>query len=76
MSLVVLLFLVLLVLAPLALLVWALVDLVRRPQSEWAAAGQNQIVWALVVVFVAVLGPILYLTIARPRLEDAARAHA
>jgi hypothetical protein len=76
MSLVMLLFLMLLVLAPLALLVWALVDLLRRPQSEWAAAGQNQIVWALVVVFVAVLGPILYLTMARPRLEDAARAHA
>jgi hypothetical protein len=50
----------------------ALVDIARRPQSEWAEAGQSQLVWVLLVVFTSVIGVILYYAIARPRLEDAA----
>ena len=64
----------LVMLAGLVLLVMALVDLVKRPTQQWAAAGHNQLVWALVVVFVGFLGPLLYLLIARPTLEDAARS--
>jgi hypothetical protein len=73
MSIVVLVFLMLFLLAPIGLLIWALVDLLRRPQDQWTEAGQNQLVWALVVVFLAVIGPILYLTIARPQLRNAAQ---
>ncbi|MFC2153315.1 PLDc N-terminal domain-containing protein [Actinomycetota bacterium] len=50
----------------------ALVDIARRPRSEWETAGQNQLVWVLLVVFVSVIGVVLYYAIARPRLEDAA----
>jgi len=50
----------------------ALVDIARRPQSEWEKAGQSQLMWVLLVVFVSVIGVILYYAIARPRLEDAA----
>ncbi len=50
----------------------ALVDIARRPRAEWDAAGQNQLIWVLLVVFVSVIGVVLYYAIARPRLEDAA----
>ena len=62
---------VLVMLAGLVLFVMALVDLVRRPTETWASSGHNQLVWALIVVFVAFLGPLLYLLIARPALENA-----
>ena len=62
----------LVMLVGLVLLVVALVDLVKRPAGSWAASGHNQLVWAVIVVFVAFIGPLLYLLIARPALENAA----
>ena len=62
----------LIMLAGLVLLIVALVDLVRRPTEAWASSGHNQLVWALVVVFVGFIGPMLYLLIARPALDAAA----
>ena len=59
-------------LAGVVLFVVALVDLVRRPADEWASSSQNQLVWALIVVFVGFFGPLLYLVIARPALNAAA----
>ena len=53
----------------LALWLVALVDLLRRPADQWIATGQNQIVWAAVVLFASVLGALLYWFIARPRFE-------
>ena len=70
-------FLVLLVaLAGLVLLVMALVDLAGRPAEVWARSGQNQLVWALIVLLVGFVGPLLYLLIARPALETATEAGA
>ena len=60
----------LMMLVGLVLLVLALVDLVKRPAGAWAASGHNQLVWAVIVVFVAFIGPLLYLLIARPALES------
>lgn len=60
-------------LAGFVMLVMALVDLVRRPADVWTESGQNQLVWALIVIFVAFLGPLLYLLIARPELDAATR---
>ncbi len=48
--------------------IWALVDVLRTPQGTWMAAGQNQILWGVVVLFLSFIGPILYLVIARPQL--------
>lgn len=56
-------------LATLALLVAALVDLVKRPAEAWAISGHSQLVWAIVVIFVGFIGPVLYLLVARPALE-------
>jgi hypothetical protein len=61
----------LVMLTGLVLLVVALVDLVRRPPEQWDASGHNQIVWALIVIFVGFIGPLLYLLIARPALDAA-----
>ncbi|MDF1597782.1 MAG: PLDc N-terminal domain-containing protein [Acidimicrobiia bacterium] len=55
----------------LALHLWAIIDVVRTPAPVWARANQNQIVWALVVLLFSLLGPILYLVIARPALQAA-----
>lgn len=58
----------------LVLLLVALIDLVKRPAQQWSASGHSQIVWALIVVFVGFLGPLLYLVVARPALERARNA--
>ena len=59
-------------LAGFVLLVMALVDLVKRPADVWKASGHSQIVWALVVIFIGFIGPLLYVVIARPALNAAA----
>jgi len=56
------------------LLIVALIDLLKRPAGLWYESGHNQLVWALVVVLVGFVGPLLYLLIARPALESAAKA--
>ena len=48
--------------------IWALIEVLRTPQHVWAAAGQNQMLWGIVVLFLSLIGPILYLVIARPQL--------
>jgi hypothetical protein len=67
---------VLVMLAGLVLLVMALVDLVRRPAQQWVESGHNQLMWALIVIFVLYIGPLLYLLIARPAVNAAAATTA
>ena len=45
----------------LSLLAFALYDLVKRTRVR----GGSKLVWGLVIVFVGIIGPILYLTIGR-----------
>lgn len=55
----------------LALFVWwlmVLVEALREPDPAWVAAGQNKILWVLLMVFLGVLGTVLYVLIARPAL--------
>ncbi len=54
-------FLIPLILLEVGLLVFALVDVIRRKQ----VTGNNKIVWVLVIIFVNLIGPILYLAIGR-----------
>jgi uncharacterized membrane protein YozB (DUF420 family) len=44
-----------------ALMVIALVDLVKRERVR----GNNKVVWALVIIFVSIIGPIVYLLLGR-----------
>lgn len=50
-----------LVLIQLGLMIFALVDLVRREKVK----GGNKVVWALVIVFINIIGPIVYLIFGR-----------
>ena len=66
--------LIVLLATPILMLV-ALIDLLGQPSSNWEATDQDRLIWLLVVVFVAIVGPILYLTMARPRLRTARAPH-
>lgn len=55
-------FLIPLLLVELGLLVYALVDLFR---ADRRVKGGNKLVWALVIIFVSTLGPIIYLLLGR-----------
>jgi hypothetical protein len=48
--------------------IWGLVDALRISDNRWATAGQSKLIWVLVIVFLGVLGAILYAVIARPAL--------
>ena len=48
-------------LVPTILLVWALIDLIK---SEFAD-NMVKLIWALVIIFIPLLGPLLYLLIGR-----------
>jgi Phospholipase_D-nuclease N-terminal len=49
----------------LGLLVWALYDLTRPSRR---VKGDNKVVWALIIIFINLIGPILYFLVGR---EDA-----
>jgi len=62
---------VILFVASVALFVWwllVLIQALRVPDHDWAAAGQSKILWVLVMVLLGILGTILYVLIARPAL--------
>ncbi len=73
-ALVELLILIALLAIPILMLV-ALIDLLGHPASSWDATDQDRLVWLLVVVFVTIVGPVLYLAMARPRLRTARAPH-
>ena len=50
-----------LVLIELGLTVFALYDLVKRDKVK----GDNKILWGLVIVFIGIIGPIVYLVFGR-----------
>ncbi len=52
---------ILLLLLPAVLWIWALIDLLQSRFTE----SINKLIWALVIIFVPFLGPVLYLTIGR-----------
>jgi len=54
-------FLIPLALLQIALMVIALVDLVRRKRVK----GDSKILWAVLIVFVNIIGPIVYLLLGR-----------
>ena len=49
------------VLLELGLLVWALLDIIRRERVK----GGNKVVWILVVVLINIIGPIVYFLFGR-----------
>jgi hypothetical protein len=62
---------VVIVLAMTAAWIYALVDVLRTNDSAFAAAGQNKIMWLVLIIFLGLIGAVLYLAIARPKLSTA-----
>ena len=54
-------FLTPLILLEVGLLVFALVDLIKRKKVR----GDNKILWAILIVFIEIIGPCLYLLLGR-----------
>lgn len=54
-----------------ALWIWSLVDALRIPDQRWSAAGENKILWVVLIVVLGILGSILYVLIPRKRLGGA-----
>jgi hypothetical protein len=50
----------------LGLMIFALVNLIRRPKVRG-----SKVLWAIIIVLVQIVGPILYLTIGRKEETDA-----
>jgi hypothetical protein len=68
------LFLVVVVLIPLPLFIWwlwCLIQALKIPDTDWAAADQNKLVYVLLMVFLGVIGTIAYAVVARPALRNA-----
>lgn len=59
----------LIILASFVLWIWAIVDVVRTPDPVFTSAGQNKIVWAIVVVFLHWIGALIWLFAGRPQLR-------
>jgi hypothetical protein len=51
-----------LVVIQLILLVWGLYDLTRPGRQ---VRGDNKIIWAIVIIFINIIGPILYFLVGR-----------
>ena len=54
-------FLIPLIILELGLLIFALVDLLRREKVR----GDNKIVWALVIIIINIIGPVIYFIFGR-----------
>lgn len=66
-------FLVFALIALATTVVWilSLVDALRIDDQRWAAAGQNKLLWVLLIVLLGLLGSLLYAVMARPSLTRA-----
>lgn len=72
-ELVLILAMVFLMLVPLALVVWNVIDVAQRPESQFAAAGQNRTLWLalpIVLTFVGVgwIVSLIYFLAIRPKV--------
>jgi len=54
-----------LLLLQLILVIVSIIDLVNRDTST--IKGESKILWALIILFISTIGPILYLTIGRKK---------
>ena len=60
--------LLLFVVVPFVLWLMSLVSAVRYPDAQWQAAGQNKLVFVVIIVVLGVIGSLVYFFVARPQL--------
>lgn len=49
--------------------IYFLVEVVKTPDAQWRAAGQNQVLHVVLMLLFPVLGTIIYIATARPALQ-------
>jgi uncharacterized RDD family membrane protein YckC len=54
-----------------AIWIWSLVDALRIPDQRWTAAGENKILWVILIVVLGLLGSLLYVLMPRKKLGGA-----
>jgi hypothetical protein len=59
------LLMLLVVVGSLVVWIWALVDCIRVPDDRYYRAG-TKLVWVLVIIFLQLIGAIVYLAVGRP----------
>ena len=67
-----------LALALMAFVVWAFVDVLRRPRQQWEIAGQQQVVWIVALAVSTLMGlgavaALVYVLVPLPRLREVGR---
>src|ERR1019366_5165118 len=69
---------VVVILGSLAMMVVAIVDMARRPEWQWKLAGQERILWLLLVILINVLAipSLIYWFHVRPKLTPVEQAAA
>jgi hypothetical protein len=50
---------------------WMLIEALKTPSGQWSAAGQNQVVYVVLMILLGVIGTVLYIAVARPQLRRA-----
>jgi heme/copper-type cytochrome/quinol oxidase subunit 2 len=54
--------------------IWSIVDAARTPEQVWMAAGQNKILWIVLIAVLGVVLSLVYVLWPRPELRRAADA--
>ena len=53
--------------------VWMLIEALKTPGATWEAAGQNQLIYILLMIFLGIIDTVAYYFVARPALRATAR---
>ena len=53
--------------------VWMLIEALKTPAATWEAAGQNQLIYILLMIILGIIGTVAYYFVARPALRATAR---
>lgn len=72
------LLIILLVLVPMGVTIWGIVDAASRPEVAWQAAGQNKLLWVFLqalgvapFLLVGFISAVVYLVAIRPKVRSA-----
>lgn len=55
------------------IMVWGVVDAVRRPSYAWQRVGHHRIAWIMLQLLAPFIGTILYFSMVRWRLKEVGR---
>lgn len=47
-----------------------LVEVVKTPEAQWKAAGENQVLHLVLMLVLGIIGTIIYVVSARPKLQQ------